>query len=196
MKPVLQYGSLRAQKARFAERFRGAWLIVVYLLIALSILGGIVLLLEDNPLGWLAASFAGPLAMIAIWWRGDLLSLPARLPARTIDDVLASDVLGRLPRSPSPRQIAEVVGSVRAGQFLAVREGISGTFLVNIASEDPNDTSALWEAAIRVQERTNSPKITGSLLAAEIIEQFPEYESLLASLRILMVAFDRGFRWY
>ena len=196
MKPVLQYGSLRAQKARFAERFRGAWLIVVYLLIALSILGGIVLLLEDNPLGWLAASFAGPLAMIAIWWRGDLLSLPARLPARTIDDVLASDVLGRLPRSPSPRQIAEVVGSVRAGQFLAVREGISGTFLVNIASEDPNDTSALWEAAIRVQERTNSPKITGAVLAAAIIEQFPEYEALLASLRLEMVDVDRGIHWY
>lgn len=196
LKPTFEYGSLRAQKARFAERFRGAWLIVIYMLVALSVLGGVVILLEGNALGWLAMSLAGPLAMIAIWWRGDLLNLPVRSPAKSMDDILASDVLGRLPRSPSPRQIAEVVGSTRAGQFLAVRQGISGTFLVNIASDDPNNTSALWAAAIRVQERTGCKKVTGAVLAAAIIEQFPEHEALLANLKLEMIDVDRAIRWY
>lgn len=48
MKPEFNYQSLRSQKARFAERFRGPWLIVLYGLSALAILGGLVLLVENN----------------------------------------------------------------------------------------------------------------------------------------------------
>jgi hypothetical protein len=119
-----------------------------------------------------------------------------RTPSETMDDVLSADVLGRLPRDPSPRQIAEVVGQIRAGQFMAVRLGLSANFLVHIASEDPNDTQALWQSALAVWERSGSPKITGAVLAAALVEQFPNYEGLLANLKIGMEDVERGIRWY
>ena len=194
--PTLNYDSLRAKKARFTKRLGRAWQFVVYLLIPLPILLGGVLLVEDNPLGWFVVSLAAPIVMLALWWRGDLRTMAIRTPSETMDDVLSADVLGRLPRDPSPRQIAEVVGQIRAGQFMAVRLGLSANFLVHVASEDPNDTQALWQSALAVWERSGSPKITGAVLAAALVEQFPNYEGLLANLKIGMEDVERGIRWY
>ena len=196
MKPTFNYGSLRSQKARFAERFRGAWLTVVYMLVVVALLGGVMMIIEHKPIGWLIASLSGPLVMLAIWWKNDLLTLAVKKPEATVDDVLASDVLGKLPRSPSPKQVAEIVGSVRAGQFMAVRQGITANFLISIASNDPQAMSGVWRSAIEIRERTESPKITGAVLAAAIIEQFPDYEALLANFKLEMSDVDRGIRWY
>lgn len=196
MKPVFNYDSLRAKKARFTTRFGDSWRVISYLLAITAVLGGSVLLIEDNSLGWLVASLAGPLVMISIWWRGDLKTMTISKPAQTMDDVLSADMLGRLPRYPTPKQIAEIIGGVRAGQFMAVRLGISANFLTNIASDDPKETEALWQSAIEVWRRTGSPKITGAVLAAALIEQFPSHEGLLAALRLEMIDVDRGVKWY
>ena len=194
--PTLNYDSLRSRKARFTKRLGRAWQFVVYLLIPLPILLGGMLLIEDNSLGWLVVSLAAPIVMLALWWQGDLRTMAIRTPSETMDDVLSADVLGRLPRNPSPRQVAEVIGQIRAGQFMAVRLGLSANFLVHIASEDPNDTQALWQSALAVWERSGSPKITGAVLAAALVEQFPNYEGLLANLKIGMEDVERGIRWY
>ena len=196
VKPVFDYTSLRAQKARFATRFSGLWFIIVCMLAILAVLGGSVLLVEKNSIGWLVASLSGPLIMLALWWRGDLKSMPVRLPAETIDDVLAADVLGRMPKAPSPKQIAEIIGQVRAGQFLAVRQGLSANFLINIASDNLSDTKELWDLAIKVMERTGSTKMTAAVLAAALIEQHPDSDALLANFRLEMIDVDRAIRWY
>lgn len=190
------YNSLRAQKARFTRRFGQIWRAIAFLLMALALLGGLTLLLERMPIGWLVMSLAGPLAMIAIWWQGDLRTMALREPAETMDDVLSADILGRLPEHPTPKQVAEAIGQTRAGQFLAVRLGISANFLLNIASENQQNMPALWQSALGVWERTGSPKITGAVMAVALIEQFPEHEALLANLRLDMLDVDRGVRWY
>lgn len=196
MKPVFDYDSLRAQKARFAMRFSGVWRSVVHMLATLALLGGAALLIEDNSIGWLVISLSGPFIMLALWWRGDLKSMPVGHPAETIDDVLTADVLGRMPRVPSPKQIAEIVGQVRAGQFLAARQGLSANFLINIASDNTSDTKELWSLAVKVMKRTGSTKMTAAVLAAALIEQHPECDALLANFRLDMTDVDRAIRWY
>lgn len=196
MKPVLHYDSLRSRKARFTKRLGRAWSLVNYLLIPLAVLLGIFLLIEGQAAGWVVLGLLGPIVMMAVWWQGDLRTMAIRKPAKTMDDILSADVLGRLPKSPSPRQIAEIVGQIRAGQFMAVRLGISANFLINIASDDSRDTEALWQSAIDIWQRTGSPKVTGAVIAAALIEQFPNYEGLLANLKIGMEDVERGIRWY
>ena len=196
MKPVFNYSSLRAQKARFTARFGDSWRAIAYLLAVTAVLGGAVLLMERNALGWLAVSMAGPLLMLGIWWRGDLRTMAVRQPMQTMDDVLSADILGRLPKNPTPKQIAQIIGGIRAGQFMAVRLGITANFLSHLASDDLKETEALWQSAIEVWQRTGSPKITGAVLAAAIIEQFPSHEGLLANLRLDMEDVDRGIQWY
>lgn len=196
IQPEFRYHSLRAQKARFTRRFGSMWRTVAYLLMTLALLGGLMMLLEGMSLGWVIMSLAGPLAMIAVWWQGDLRTMALREPAQTMDDVLSADILGRLPKDPTPKQIAEAVGQTRAGQFLSVRLGISANFLLNIASENPHDTTLIWQSALAVWERTGSPKITGAVMAVALIEQFPSHDGLLANLRLDMDDVDRGIRWY
>ena len=196
IEPVVNYDSLRSKKARFTKQLGKAWMLVVYLLIPLPVLLGVVLLIQDDSVGWLVSGLAAPLIMLAVWWQGDLRTMSIKRPPSTMDDILSADVLGRLPRDPTPRQIAEIVGQIRAGQFMAVRMGITANFLINIASDDPKETTKLWEAAISVWQRSGSPKITGAVIAAALIEQFPGHDGLLANLKIGMADVDRGIFWY
>lgn len=196
MKPVFNYDSLRSQKARFTRHLGGVWRIVNYLLLVFVVVAGVFLLIEGQSIGWFLASLAGPLLMVSIWWHGDLLTMDIHHPAETMDDILSASVLGRLPRNPSPKKIAEIVGQLRAGQFMATRFGVTANFLLNIASDNEADTEAVWQSAIAVWQRTGSPKITGAVLAVALIEQSPGAEGLLASLRLNMADVDRGVRWY
>lgn len=196
LKPIIHYDSLRAKKARFTKALGKVWQLVNFLLIPLVVLGGVFLLIEGQAVGWMVLGLVGPIVMVAIWWQGDLRTMAIREPSKTMDDILSADVLGRLPKNPSPRQIAEIVGQIRAGQFMAVRLGITPNFLLNIASDDTRDTEALWQSSIEVWRRTGSPKVTGAVIAAALIEQFPAYDSLLANLKIDMEDVDRGIRWY
>lgn len=196
MKPELRYYSMRSQKARFSVRFGKVWQIITYLLAFVSLLGGFLLLFENNSLGWFVASLSGPLVMLALWWKFDLQTMPIRQPAETMDDVLAADVLGQLSKNPSPKEIAEVVGSVKSGQFLSVRMGITANFLINLASDDPSQTTNIWQAAIDIWQRTGSPKITGAVLAAAIISQEPQHEAILANMKMEPSDIEEGIKWY
>lgn len=196
MRFELDYGSLRSQKARFAARFGKLWQVVAYLLAAMLVILGVLLLVKSNPMGWMIASLGGPLIMLAVWWQRDLQTMDIKQPASSMDDILAADVLGRLPRNPSPRQIAEVVGSVRAGQFMGVRLGISPNFLINISSEDSSQTTNVWQTAVDIWQRTNSPKVTGAVLAAALTAQHPEHEAILASMKLEYEDIEEGIKWY
>lgn len=197
VKPVVNYDSLRSQKARFTERMGGIWHLVVYLLAIVLILGGIALLyIEHQSIGWLILSLSGPLMMIALWWEGDLKTLPIQDSASTLDGILATDVLGKLSRQPAPQQVAEIIGSVRAGQFLAVRLGLSGNFLTNISTDESIEMVAVWQSAIEIANRTGSEKITGAVLAGALLEQCPAHDELLASLKLSLEDVEEGIRWY
>lgn len=196
MKPIFDYGSLRSQKARFSVRFGKMWQIIAYMIAVTCVFAGTAMLISKDPLGWFLIGLSGPFVMVALWWRDDLRVMPINQPAETIDDLLAADVLGQLPEKPTPKQIAEVVGSVRAGHFLAARLGISANFLLNIASEDVRDTEAVWQSAIDIFQRTDSPKITGAVLAAAIIQQFSEHDALLANAKLEFSDIEEGIRWY
>ncbi|QWQ32126.1 hypothetical protein KOY48_04615 [Candidatus Minimicrobia naudis] len=58
--------------------------------------------------------------------------------------MMAADVLGKLPRRPTPIDIAEAITGTRAGQFLAVRLGLTPNFLRNISVDDRDRTEQIW----------------------------------------------------
>lgn len=196
VRPEFRYHSLRAQKARFTARFGTVWHALVVLVAVALGLGGVWLLIKHGPIGWLMIGLVGPLAMLSVWWQGDLKTMAVSARAEMIDDVMAADVLGRLSQRPTPKEIALAVGQSRAGQFLGVRLGLTPNFLANIASDDPNNTPALWQSALRIWRDTNSPKVTGAVLAAAIVEQFPNHDALLANLKIDFRDVSGGIMWY
>ncbi len=196
IEPRFNYDSLRAQKARFSVRFGNAWHIVAIAVGIMMVLLGLWSLIEHGAIGWLLFGLSGPMIMVSIWWEKDLKTAEISKNPKTIDDVMAADVLGKLPRRPTPIDIAEAITGTRAGQFLAVRLGLTPNFLRNISVDDPDRTEQIWKAAIEIWKSTESPKITSAVLAAAIVKQLPQHDSLLANMKIDFHDIEEAIRWY
>ncbi len=196
IEPRLNYHSQRAQKARFSVHFGTIWQVLVGLASLSLALVGCWLLIQHGSVGWLLLGLSGPLIMLSVWWQGDLKTADISRHPRTLDDVMAADVLGRLPERPTPQDIVQALVKTRAGQFMAVRLGLAPNFLNNLAADDPNSTEAVWRAAIDIWRETDSPKITGAVLAAAIVKTFPDHDSLLAHLTMDFEDVLEGIRWY
>lgn len=196
IEPKFNYRSLRAQKARFSVKFGNTWHIFTSIFGGVLVLLGVWSILEHGAIGWLLVGASGPFIMLAIWWQKDLKTAEISKNPQTIDDVMAADVLGRMPVSPTPKDIVLAITESRAGQFLAVRLGVTPNFLDNIASTDVAQTVEIWRSAIRIWQETGSPKVTGAVLAVAVIEQFPNHDALLANMKIDINDVKDGVRWY
>ena len=196
LQPKFNYDSLRSQKARFSVRFGNAWHVVVIAIGIMIVVLGVWMLIEHGSVGWLMLGLSGPMVMLSIWWEKDLKTAEINKNPQTIDDVMAADVLGKLPRRPTPTDIAEAITGTRAGQFLALRLGLTPNFLHNISVDNPYQTEQVWKAAIEIWQNTKSPKITSAVLAAAIVKQLPQHDSLLANMKIDFNDIEETIKWY
>ena len=196
LQPKFNYDSLRSQKARFSVRFGNAWHVVVIAIGIMIVVLGVWMLIEHGSVGWLMLGLSGPMVMLSIWWEKDLKTAEINKNPQTIDDVMAADVLGNLPRRPTPTDIAEAITGTRAGQFLALRLGLTPNFLHNISIDNPDQTEQVWKAAIEIWQNTKSPKITSAVLAAAIVKQLPQHDSLLANMKIDFNDIEEAIKWY
>lgn len=189
----IEYGSARAAKARIGVKLRDAttWMILGALLM---IAVGIGLLYIEMSLGWLVASLAAVPYMVYMWTRFELRHIPSGT-SQTPTDLMSGDVLGQLPKNPSPRDIATAVGQVVSGRFMGARLGLTPSLLQNVASDDATMTPALLQKAEEVRVKNNVDHLTGSVLAAAIIRTFPDYETLIAQMHLDDEAIDAGVRW-
>lgn len=196
MEPIVfNYNSERAEKARLARRIGNLWQNVLVVTVVALIFTALAFLIAGYPLGWLMLGLAAIPAMVVEWRRGDLQQLPIDEDHNSIDGLLASDVLGQLPENPSVSDVANAIGRVASGQFMAVRLGIGARFLQEVAGNiDSVDT--VWREAINVREQTKSTMITGAILSAAIIRSIPQHENVLAHLQLDDEDVLAGIRWY
>jgi len=193
--PVTYDGaSVRAAKARLGARLGGTWRLIFLLLIFVCIASGAALVVGGVALGWVLVGLAA-LPLMALEWDKYELTEPRQVVG-SVDGVLASDVLGKLGEHPTPQDVARASASVPSGQFFALRYGITSGFLLNITSDQPADTAALWEHALEIKELTNSPSLSGAVLVVAIIRNFADYESLLAHMQLDYEDLLAGIRWY
>lgn len=196
IEPIIRYDSQRSQKARFSVRFGDVWHLLLGLCSLAMILLGCWSVVHHGPVGWLLVGMSGPFVTLTIWWQGDLKTAEVSKHPTTLDDVMAADLLGQLSKNPTPQELVMAISKTRAGQFLAVRLGLTPNFLSNIASDDPRMTDAIWQAAINIWQETNSPKVTGAVVAAAIVKVFPSHDAILASLKLDFQDVLEGIRWY
>jgi ATP-dependent Clp protease ATP-binding subunit ClpC len=190
-----RYNSVRAKKARIGHDLGGIWARTLPLLGVLMLLAGAGLLVVAVPAGWLLVGLAALPMMVSSWYKHDLKHLPGSKNPVTIDDLLSGDVLGLLPKNPTPHDIATAAGKVSSGQFFSARFGITPKFLQQIAAEDAAATPVIWQEALVVREQTNMEHITASVLVPALVRAFPEHESLLAHLHLDDDDLLAGVRW-
>lgn len=189
------YGSARAQKARFARAIGGTWAKLLGLLAFAFVLGGVTLLVTGQAVGWLAIGLATFPIMLGEWYTHELKLLPNADNPKTVDDVLTVDVLGQLPDKLTPRHIATAVGSVPGGIFFGIRFGLSARFLQDIASEDVTLTPKVWQEAMALRDQLQSEQLTAAILVVALLRTFPGHEELLAHLKLDDDDLLRGIAW-
>lgn len=192
---VFNYRSSRAAKARLARHLQGGWVHVLSALVLVLLLGGVALLAVSFSVGWFVFSLAAFPAMVVGWYEGELRRLAPAATPKTIDDILAGDILGQLPVDPTPRDVAVALGRTRSGFFFAARFGLTAGFLQNIADDDKNAMQPIWREAWVLREQVGQTMITGGVLMVALIRNHPEYEMLLARARLQESDLLRGVRW-
>jgi ATP-dependent Clp protease ATP-binding subunit ClpC len=195
---VLGYNprSMRSEKSRVSYFLKGMWLRVLMALAGVLLLGGGVWLIAGAALGWVIIGLAALPIMMIEWYKGELENLPPEKKVQAIDDVLEASILAQLRPAMSPKDVAQIVGHTNAGQFMAVRFGITANFLLNISSEDVKKTDDLWLAAHAIQQHTNSPTVHGAVLAVALVSQFDSADALLAQMHIEQDELLKGIEWY
>ncbi|HKU18939.1 MAG TPA: AAA family ATPase [Candidatus Saccharimonadales bacterium] len=192
---LFDYQSFRARKARTAQRIGTAdfyWLMVSASLAVLAI--GLALVgVFEQPAGWLVGGLVGPLLMLVGWSRS-LRDIPPASNSSTIDALLDADVLGKLPRNPTPQQLAEIVAELRGGRFFANRFGIAA--LQNLTSLRAEDSNNVWQEALRLREQIGSPSMSSATVAASLIRTIPGVDNYLAPMRLSADDVTAGASWY
>ena len=192
----LNLTSERRAKARFGKLL--TFQIVALLKAATLVLGvgGCALVFLGIPIGWFVFGLAAIPAMLVEWHAGELKNLPPDSNREAVDAWLEASILAGLSEGATPAQIAELIGKSQAGQFMAVRFGVTANFLLNIASDDVKRSDDIWVDARDIQLQTGSPILHGGIVAVALIRQFPDHDTLLAQMHLELDDLIAGIRWY
>lgn len=188
------YSSRRAQKARMGYKISGIFYNIFIVASIVFMAAGIMLVISNIMFGWLIMAIAVPTAMVVEWYDGELKSIPI-VKDGSVDGMLSTDILGMLPKSPSQKDIALVIGRVSDGNFLSLRFGITPNFLLNIANNQ-NSIDQLWITAMEIVKNVGCEEVTGSILAVALIGNFPNYDGLLAQMKLDYDDLIDGIKWY
>ncbi len=188
------YYSARAQKARFGWSLRGFLGGSLGLMVVLLVAAGVGLLVYGLSVGWFLLGLAIIPQIIHEWKGQELRHLPSA-KGDTIDAVLSGDLLGQLPKQPTPYDLATAVGRVSSGQFMGVRFGLTPALLQQIASQDSAKTAELFKRANDIRRAHGSERITGSIMATALVRCFEGYESLIAQMHLSDSDLDAGIEW-
>ena len=192
---TFNYDSERAREARIGQKLSGSWRLLLVWFALLFLFGGIGLLAIDMTLGWALVGFAAAPYMIFSWYMHHLKVLPSPKNAKTLDDILAGDVLGMLPKNPTPKDIARIVSSVNGGLFFNARFGMSAQFLQELATEDTERTVAIWQKAFELRNQVNAKQISAGMVLVSIMYAYPEYRAVLAHLKLDYDDLLSGIHW-
>lgn len=188
------YSHLRAKKSRLMNGLR-PFLFLLKLLKIIGILSGFSLILIDSSYGWLILSFSVLVAIFIHWWNGELHRLAPGLET-TIEERMASNILGKLSKNPTSEQIAKIVLESSGGKFIVARFGLGKTTIESLAQIPQNSPEQIFQAALQIQQKLETKTVSGSVLALAIICNFPNFENLLAQFYIDFEDLERGVLWH
>lgn len=197
MNPRLNLQSRRSAEARLSLVIGEKSRRVALILFSLSLLAGAAWLwwLESDFM-WLVAGLAAWPLVLAVYASWHVSALAPIAGKTDIDAILEPAVLGRLRPNMSPKQLAEVVMRTNGGLFFAVRLGLGPGFLRELSSDNPADTTAIWQNAVQIQQELKLTTISSAMLTVSLARSLPNATQLLARLQLTNTDLDAGIRWY
>jgi len=134
-------------------------------------------------------------AMITQWYKYELSDIPVDMRVRSIDARAESELLSVISEQPTPRELALALMKVHGGVFFEVRFGVGGSFLKEVSSDASQDTTPIFQEALRIADTVDGRVSPGVLILA-MVRQLPMRETLLGHLQLSEDDIMRGIEWY
>jgi ATP-dependent Clp protease ATP-binding subunit ClpC len=196
MSPDFNYNSMRSKKARLTVKISPIIRNMLKLIEISFFVIGIIMIVASEPIGWLLIGVAFIPLMILWWWNGELHRLEPIASSNKIEDLLASNILGRLKPQPTSEEIAKIAASVSGGRFLLMRFGIGAQALESLATLTQNSPENIWQTSIELKNLLDTKTISGGVIALAIIKNYPDHERLLAQFNLESDDLKYGVRWH
>ena len=191
------HNSLRAREARLGKILGNKFLFALLIILAIALFaGGVALIAFGYSVGWLCLSIMVVMLMIIYWTRKELVPVPIGKDQNDINDLLAGDILARMPKNPTTPDLVRVIFDTTSGKFMYIRYGISPQILNDIAIQLPKELGPIFETAIKIKGGTNSEEIHGAILAVAIIANHPNNEIMLKQMKLELRDLLDGVTWF
>ncbi|MCA9342755.1 ATP-dependent Clp protease ATP-binding subunit [Candidatus Saccharibacteria bacterium] len=193
--------SLRAKKAKFASNFenknvRGFLAIAAVLLIA----GWAYLVfLSSVSAAHLLLIPASLIAMILIWYAGELEQLPPSQSLEKVNDIsalLSRHLLAKIKPGMSPKQLSKVISKEQGGYFFSSRYGIGQDFLEQLSADDEGSTALVWQNAISLAKTSGYDHIDSGALTGALILSIHGANDYLARISLDNKDIESGVIWF
>jgi len=191
---LFNWHSRRAHYARLG-RALSPWIIVLKLTLVVLIVVGVMALAVGMAIGWALVGLAAIPIMIVEWYNYELKDVVTDKKGTSIDSLLDSELLALLPEQPSPKEIALALMRVNGGLFFDVRFGVGGSFLKEVASDNREDTAAIFQEALVIAQQVDG-RISPGVMILAMVRQLPSRETLLGHLQLSEDDLIRGIQWY
>jgi len=190
------YGSSRSSKARISARISKPWIVLMNTLSLLLLVIGIFLIFTQSSIGWALIGLAVIPAMVTEWYNGELRHLAVGKTMVSIDAVISAEVLGRLSRSPTPREIVDIAYRLDGGLFFFIRFGLRQDFMESMVSDSAGDMPAVWAEAMRLRDLTGSKNISAVVLLVALVNCNSNAAVLISHLQLDLDNLIDGIRWF
>lgn len=192
----IDYHSARSQKARVSVWASKPKLVFLYVVTGVMVFLGLYLLLLGSCLGWVLLGVGVIPLVFTQWYQGELRHLAIDGDSKSIDGIISAEVLGRLSKNSSPKELAQVISELNAGKFFYLRFGLDPKLLIELASDDPNKMRDIWMQAIEIRDRTSSKNISAAVIVVALIRSDPNFQILLDKLRLDVDDLYYGIHWH
>jgi len=191
---LFNWHSRRAQYARLG-RALSSWIFLFKLMLVVLVVLGVMALVVGMALGWALIGLAAVPIMLVEWYNYELKDAALVPNSNSIDGLLDSELLALLPEQPTPKEIALALMRVNGGLFFDVRFGVGGSFLKEVASDNREDTAAIFNEALTIAQQVGG-RISPGVMILAMVRQLPSRESLLGHLQLSEDDLLRGIKWY
>ncbi|MDR2524555.1 MAG: AAA family ATPase [Candidatus Nomurabacteria bacterium] len=190
------YKTARAAKARFNRKYGKVIKIASLALVFALLVGGLGLIYIEQPIGVFVFMAALWPLMIHTWQTHDLAKL--KPSGNDLSGILDSELLGGLPPNPNPRDILTALATTTGGRFFAGRFGLPAGQLIQLASDQPGDTAAIWAEAIKIHQNLTDQNdiLSSATVMAALARVSPNIRQVLPRLQLDENDMIQGAEWY
>jgi ATP-dependent Clp protease ATP-binding subunit ClpC len=158
-------------------------------------LGGGLGILADYQVSWVLLAPAIWLAMVLLWYRGELKELRPDSSGK-ISGSLDRHVLGRLKTdSPSGLELWQALGKTNHARFFAVRYGLLYDFFEQTLKSHNLDMQKVWNEAVDYQQKNQLPYLSSACVLVALFRNIPQSAALLDQLKLDMKELESGISW-